>query len=156
MNHVSWLDIIVAIKFLRCCFVARYEIGTVPVFGPAVKSIGCVLVQRGADQETRDLNVKQICDYQQDYENGKLERQLMVFAEGGTNNGTHLLKFKRGAFEGNCAIQPLVQKHTSILFSSAYDTLPLHAHLVLMLSAPFHTVTIYKMPPFIPNEYLYE
>lgn len=80
----------------------------------------------------------------------------MIYAEGGTANGTHIMKFKRGSFVGNAAIQPFIQKHSSVLFSAAYDTLTLHAHLVLMLCSPLHTITVYKMPPFIPNEYLYD
>lgn len=80
----------------------------------------------------------------------------MVYAEGGTSNGTHLLKFKRGAFVSNLAIQPYVQKYQSILTCPVYDTLSFLDYNVLLCVAPYAPFTIYKMPPFIPNDYMYE
>jgi len=38
---------------------------------------------------------------------------LIIYPEGGTTNGTALLKFKRGAFVGLNSIKPVMIKYTS-------------------------------------------
>lgn len=81
---------------------------------------------------------------------------MIIYAEGGTSNGTHIMKFKRGAFVSNLAIQPYVQKYRSFLTCPVYDTPSFLDYNVLLCLAPFASFTVYKMPPFIPNDYMYE
>ena len=38
---------------------------------------------------------------------------LIIYPEGGTTNGTSLLKFKRGAFMGLTSIKPVIFKYSS-------------------------------------------
>ena len=48
---------------------------------------------------------------------------LLVFAEGGTTNGTALLKFKKGAFMSEKRIKPLLLDWKVGTVHPAYDTI---------------------------------
>ena len=49
-------------------------------------------------------------------------RLMMVYTEGVTSNGSHLLKFKRGAFVGEKRVRPMVIKvDLGATISIAYD-----------------------------------
>ena len=39
--------------------------------------------------------------------------KLIIYAEGGTTNGTHIVKFKKGAFHGLNSVTPKVIEYNS-------------------------------------------
>ena len=81
---------------------------------------------------------------------------IVVFPEGGTSNGKYLITFKKGAFYGLRAVQPIVLKYEWEHFSPAYDLLPISVTLIMSLSFPWYTCTMKILPPMLPNEYLYK
>lgn len=93
-NHVSWYDVwalAVAIP-KRYRFVAKKELGRIPVFGAAWKAAGHISVDRGdRSAAIRSLN-----------EAGRLLRQdnssVVIFPEGTRSPTGELLPFKKGAF----------------------------------------------------------
>lgn len=80
-----------------------------------------------------------------------------MFPEGGTTNGTALLKFKRGAFIGQRRVTPMYMRyHSTNGFSTEYaviDFLPL-AFMTLCRSGLKCDVNI--MSDFEPTEYLFK
>lgn len=79
-----------------------------------------------------------------------------VFPEGGTTNGTSILKFKRGAFESMRPIKPVVLNYGWGLstLSPAWDVPPFLPFVVLQLSLIGYSCDVIELPVFKPNEYL--
>ena len=67
-----------------------------------------------------------------------------------------MLKFKKGAFIGNKAVTPVVLKYDWTNMSPAYDVMPLIQLVVFLMSYGWTSCTMKVLPPFIPNDYLYE
>jgi len=78
-----------------------------------------------------------------------------MFAEGATTNGTHLLKFKRGAFVGEKRVTPIYLKYPVHGFSSAYDVIDYLPLLIMNLCWAGLKCEVNIMPDFEPNEYLF-
>lgn len=80
---------------------------------------------------------------------------IAIFPEGGTSNGKYLLHFKRGAFEPEEPIQPYFIEYTSPFCNPACDVFPMHLHYMFMACQPFSTITLRKMGPVFPTEFMY-
>ena len=80
----------------------------------------------------------------------------MVFAEGGTSNGTCLLPFKRGAFQSMKAITPIFIKYKYGTMSQCYDIVPFFPLLMMNLCLIDFAFEVVQLPPFLPNDYLFQ
>lgn len=83
---------------------------------------------------------------------------LLLFAEGGTTNGTSIVNLKRGAFVEERRIRPYVIKydpHQHI--SASYDCCD-QGPLTILLMCWFgcHWIDMLQMPEFEPTDYLFE
>ena len=81
---------------------------------------------------------------------------LCIFPEGGTSNSRYLLSFKKGAFIGEKTVRPVVLKYNYTNFSPCYDIMPFIPLVILTMSYGWFTCTVKVLPPFKPNEYLFE
>ena len=81
---------------------------------------------------------------------------IVVFPEGGTSNGTSILSFKKGAFAGLHPVRPIVLKYRYGPFSPAYDILPFLALYIMQCCRHDFFCTVNELPPFVPNDYLYQ
>lgn len=80
-----------------------------------------------------------------------------MFPEGGTTNGTSLLKFKKGAFSAEKRVTPIIQLYdTDGSVSIAYDIIEVLVLAILQLSWCGYYCKIIRLPDFEPNEYLFE
>ena len=57
-----------------------------------------IFISREASHDVLNQVVQQINDRQTEIEEHGEYPRFLIFPEGGTSNGTHLLPFKRGAF----------------------------------------------------------
>ncbi|MBP6667994.1 MAG: 1-acyl-sn-glycerol-3-phosphate acyltransferase [Gemmatimonadales bacterium] len=92
-NHQSWLDILALLVLLpgSVRFVAKKELGRVPLFGPAMRAAGHIEVDR------RDLR-SAVSAYEAA---GRVIRSgfsALVFPEGTRSRDGRLLPFKKGPF----------------------------------------------------------
>lgn len=78
----------------------------------------------------------------------------MLYPEGGTSNGRHLLPFKKGGFAGMKAVIPIILIYDYENFSPAYDIIPFPALLIMQMSLCYWRLHVKILPPFKPNEYL--
>ncbi len=93
-NHQSWFDVWVLAAHLpvRYRFVAKKELGEIPIYGKAWKSCGHVSVDRG----NREAAIESLNQAWQEIHEQKLT--MVLFPEG-TRSPDGLLKtFKKGAF----------------------------------------------------------
>ncbi|MEM8856417.1 MAG: lysophospholipid acyltransferase family protein [Pseudomonadota bacterium] len=115
-NHVSWLDITVLGALMPLSFIAKSEVATWPVFGLFAKLQRSVFVERERRAQTGHV-AKTIADR---LSGGDV---LVLFAEGTSSNGIHVLPF-RTALVGGAAkaisggdtvtVQPLAVNYTQL------------------------------------------
>ena len=114
-----------------------------------------LMINRGGTNEERERIVQSIIDRQTlIQEPNSVYPILGVFAEGTTTNGSALLPFKRGAFEGMRPVVPsFVTYDCGGQVRPTYDCLPMPLlSLLIFSSLQFNTVTLNIMPEFRPNK----
>ena len=92
-NHASMADIplILGSIHLNMRFVAKEELGKIPIFGWAIKQAGYVLIKRGQSKEA----LKSLLKASEVLKNG---RSVHIFPEGTRSTTGEIQPFKRGAF----------------------------------------------------------
>ncbi|MCF8383240.1 MAG: 1-acyl-sn-glycerol-3-phosphate acyltransferase [Chlorobium sp.] len=92
-NHAGMADIPLLLGAMRLNlrFVAKEELGRIPVFGWALKRSGYVMIKRGQNREA----LKSLLAAADVLKNG---RSVHIFPEGTRSETGDLLPFKRGAF----------------------------------------------------------
>lgn len=116
-NHVSWLDITVLGSVMPLSFIAKSEVAGWPVFGLFAKLQRSVFVER----ERRAKTGAVAGEIAKRMEEGDV---MVLFAEGTSSNGTHVLPFKSSlvggaakaieAARGTATIQPLSINYTHL------------------------------------------
>jgi 1-acyl-sn-glycerol-3-phosphate acyltransferase len=93
-NHQSWFDVwaLAAALPLRYRFVAKKELGDIPIFGKAWKSCGHVSVDRG----NREAAIQSLDQAWKEIHEEKLT--MVLFPEGTRSPDGRLKEFKKGAF----------------------------------------------------------
>ena len=85
-NHLSYLDILVYSSILPSAFVSKAEVGRWPFFGQFAKDGGTIFVQREDRAALRSAN-QQVVNYL------RSGIAVMLFPEGTTTDGSHVLRF---------------------------------------------------------------
>ena len=90
VNHASWLDITVIDALLKGSFVAKHEVASWPLFGLLAKLQQTVFVERERQRtlQQRDTMVERL----------RSGQNLVLFPEGTSGDGNHVLPFKSGLF----------------------------------------------------------
>lgn len=93
-NHQSWFDVFALAAHLpvRYRFVAKKELGEIPIFGKAWKSCGHVSVDRG----NREAAIESLDQAWREVHEEKLT--MVLFPEGTRSPDGRLKQFKKGAF----------------------------------------------------------
>lgn len=93
-NHQSWFDVFALAAHLpvRYRFVAKQELGGVPIFGKAWRSCGHVSVDRG----NREAAIESLDQAWREIHEDKLT--MVLFPEGTRSPDGRLKQFKKGAF----------------------------------------------------------
>lgn len=92
LNHVSWLDIFAVNSVSPSIFIAKSEIASWPLAGRLVAGAGTIFIERGRRQAVH----KVIKDAEVRMQRG---RQVAVFPEGTTTDGTGLATFHANMFQ---------------------------------------------------------
>ncbi|MBM4353343.1 MAG: 1-acyl-sn-glycerol-3-phosphate acyltransferase [Deltaproteobacteria bacterium] len=90
-NHRSYLDIAVLLSQVPCLFLAKRELASWPILGPAARCANTLFVDRG-DEESRRSARDSLG------EAVSRGRTVAVFPEGTTSAGPDLLPFRPGVF----------------------------------------------------------
>jgi 1-acyl-sn-glycerol-3-phosphate acyltransferase len=123
-NHVSYMDITVLGSLLDASFIAKAEVSKWPLFGLLAKLDRTVFVQRRSPRAAE----------QRDEISGRLSDgdSLILFPEGTSADGLHVLPFKSALFsvaEHRGPLEPLALQPVSISYSHL-DGIPLSRNLL--------------------------
>jgi 1-acyl-sn-glycerol-3-phosphate acyltransferase len=108
-NHLSWLDIPLALASWPCAFVAKREVRRWPLVGPLGEALGVIWIDRA---RPRDL-LRVIPLVESALGGG---HTVMLFPEGTTTDGRTIRSFRSGLFEAAVRAKATV---TSVAFSAA-------------------------------------
>ncbi|MGB7180812.1 MAG: lysophospholipid acyltransferase family protein [Burkholderiaceae bacterium] len=86
INHVSWLDIFVINQNSAARFVAKSEIRSWPLVGFLVSGAGTIFIERGRRRAVHHVLTTVA-------EHLSRDELVVIFPEGTTSSGTHLLPF---------------------------------------------------------------
>lgn len=102
-NHVSWFDVfLLAAVVPRYSFIAKRELLSIPIFGPAARACGTVPIDRNNRKSA-------FASYQEAAEYIQGGRSVIVFPEGTRGKTPELRPFKKGPFVMAIAAQvPIV------------------------------------------------
>jgi 1-acyl-sn-glycerol-3-phosphate acyltransferase len=106
-NHLSYLDVILIGAITSARFISKSEVSSWPVFGFFARCAGTIFVDRARRNDTARAN--------QELEAALADGQLTVlFPEGTSTGGTHVLPFKSSLLEPvTHAQQPITVAHIS-------------------------------------------
>jgi lyso-ornithine lipid O-acyltransferase len=86
-NHVSWLDIPVISAIMPIAFIAKQEIASWPIVGPAAKLLRTVFVDRTRRHQTDKVNAEIASRLTEG-------DPVVLFAEGTSSDGNRVLEFR--------------------------------------------------------------
>ncbi len=135
-------------------YVAASNIGAMPSFGYLSRAFGSFFVDR-SNKNSCNSTVKAICDRVKAVKENSDVPPIAIFAEGGTSSGTHLLHFKRGAFEPLEPIQPFFIEYQSKYCNPACEVFPMPLHLMFMACQIWSSITLRRMPMIYPTEEMF-
>ncbi|BDA48874.1 probable lysophosphatidylcholine acyltransferase 1 [Coccomyxa sp. Obi] len=135
-------------------FAARGGTEKLPLIGPISQSMDCIYVEREARQAGTKGVATLVKERMQASASGqgKHLRPMLLFPEGTTTNGNFLLPFKTGAFLAGVPVQPVILKYGKGRVSPAWESISAPRHIFLMFATPFHSITAYELPVYVPTE----
>jgi len=83
---------------------------------------------------------------------------LLIYPEGATTNGSHIIKFKKGAFMSLRKIKPHVSTFKAIsgIRPVHGDAISIPDYCVVLFQVVFAIYTIQELPVFEPNEFFWK
>ena len=85
-NHLSYLDIVLIGSAMPCCFVSKKEVAGWPLFGLAAKLAGSLFLDRSSH-----VSASRVAESMS--ERLALPVPILLFPEGTSTDGAHVLKF---------------------------------------------------------------
>ena len=158
MNHQSWIDDLIAVVYYYPAFLIKAEAKKAPCVEMILEGLRVMYVDRNASKEQRDKAIQDIIDRQTAVESDLDMNNMLIYPEGTQTNGKYLIPFKKGAFAGLKACRPVVLNYENHEWmNTAWDCYGFLEHVLLTFSCPHFTMaTVIELPPFIPNDYLFE
>ena len=155
-NHVSWVESYFCMYRYASGFIGKLSASKVP----AIREMGIYNQTIYLDRQNPDdrkLTAEKIEKRQRDILDGKNLTNLSIYPEGTITNGTHLIKFKRGAFMTLLPLKPMVELvDQNAECTLATGALPMHLHMVLVSCYLWNNVTFLDLPIVKPTDYMYE
>lgn len=155
-NHVSWVETFYMMQRFASGFIGKLTASKIPTIREMGKYNQTIYCDR-KNPDDRKLTAEKIEKRQKDLMSGENLTALSIYPEGTITNGTHLIKFKRGAFMSLLPLKPFVELlDQTEECSLSVGALPMHFHLILAASYFWHNDTFLSLPVIEPTEYMYE
>ncbi len=155
-NHVSWVENYFCMYRYATGFIGKLSASKVPTIREMGKYNQTIYLDR-RNEDDRRKTAEKIEQRQKGLMDGTILTNLSIYPEGTISNGTHLIKFKRGAFMTLLPLKPIVE----LIDQTAECTLSTGAlsmflHMILVCCYFWHNVTFLDLPIIEPTEYMYE
>lgn len=153
-NHVSWVETFYLTGLLWCSGMSKIENVRQPVVGSVLRALQFVLVDR-EDPDSR----KHAADSMAERVHNPDVPPFLIFPEGMTSNGTHVLQFRGGPFTLGVPVQPVGLSFPFDRCCSGYDpSYPpfvkegVIAHILRSIFELHNPMHVTWCDPYIPSE----
>ena len=154
-NHTCFYDMSLAMTYLGCGFVAKEAIKKTPIFGKMNIGLHSILVDRSSTGAKKDV-LELIEERQKARMDGKPVMPFMIFPEGTTTSGRHLLTFKKGAFNSLLPIKPtMIHTNLNKNFHLSCGSSNAGISYFRSLCELYNKVEYIELPIMTPNEYMF-
>ena len=154
-NHTSFNDILLAMSIYGCAFISKEGIKSIPIFGSIAQGLQSIFVNRNNPNSRKEV-LEKIMERQKDYIEGKAVMPIMIFPEGTTSSGRHILKFKKGAFYSLLPIKPnIIHPNLSRNLHLGCGASNVNINYCRTLTELFVQTEYIELPIMTPNEYMY-
>ena len=155
-NHVSWVENYFCMYRYATGFIGKLSASKVPTIREMGKYNQTIYLDR-TNPEDRKLTAEKIAQRQKGLMDGTILTNLSIYPEGTISNGTHLIKFKRGAFMTLLPLKPLVELvDQTAECTLSTGALPMELHMLLASCYLWNNVTFLDLPIIEPTQYMYE
>ena len=138
-----------------CGFISKEEVKNLPIFGPIAKGLNSVFVNRN-NTESKEHTLEAIIERQKEIMEGKPVMPFMIFPEGTTSSGRHLLEFKRGAFYSLLPVKPnIILPNLNNEFHLGCGDTNVGINYGRTLTNLYVQTEFIELPIMTPNEYMY-
>ena len=153
-NHTSFNDILLGMAIYGCGFISKEAIIRTPIFGKIAQGLQSIFVDRNNPNSRKEV-LDKIIKKQKDFIEGKPVMPFMIFPEGTTTSGRHLLKFKRGAFYSLLPVKPnIVHPNLNPHFHLGCGSTDVGINYARTLTELFVQTEYIELPIMTPNEYM--
>jgi lysophosphatidylcholine acyltransferase/lyso-PAF acetyltransferase len=154
-NHSSFNDILLAMAIYGCGFISKEDVKTNPVFGKIAQGLNSIFVDRNST-ESKEHTLEKIIKRQKEFIEGKPVMPFMIFPEGTTSSGRHLLTFKRGAFYSLLPVKPnIILPNLNNKFHLGCGSTNVGINYGRTLTNLYVQTEFIELPIMTPNEYMY-
>lgn len=147
-NHTSWMDVLVGMVVCSPLpgYVCKKEVADLPLIGFLSKVWDCALVDRNSKSGTS------IIDQLRERADDPARQPIMIFPEGTTTNGTHLIHFHKGGFVPGAPVKPMIIRYPYKSFSPTFDSMDGKLHLFHLLTQCVSYCEVIFLPVYMPSE----
>ena len=154
-NHTCLFDMALAMAYLGCGFVAKDEVKKTPLFGTLNVGLHTIFVDRGSSGAKKDV-LEVIEERQKAFIEGRAVMPFLIFPEGTTTSGRHLIKFKKGAFATLLPIKPtFIHPNMNKSFHLGCGASNAGFCYLRSLCHLYNKVEYIELPIMTPNEYMF-
>ena len=155
-NHTCVYDMMISMALFGTGFVAKIGASKVPIIGPMNKSMQSIFVDRSSDKAKE--NILDILEKRErDYYEGKPVMPFMIFPEGTTSSGRHILPFKKGAFGGLLPVKAtFIHPNLYENYHIGVGSSDVACNYLRSLANLYNRVEYVELPVLTPNDYMYE
>lgn len=153
-NHSSYLDPLICAYLGLQGFAAKDGVKKIYPIGKFVTIFEGLFIQRRARDGRKQAAIEidgRIRGTIRDQFGGP--KNLTIFPEGTTTNGTGLFLFKDSVFRAGQPVQPICIKYSFKKFNPAWETLDIKYHIWRLLTSFYTEVTVTYLPVYVPSEY---
>ena len=154
-NHLGWPEILYCLTYGQS-FIAKKETENYPFIGTCIKAMEGMLIDRDS-KESRQKCKEFIRERQVEYMNGERNSCLFIYPEGTVSIGSHLLRFKVGAFYGLLPIKPLLIKSPKgNCVDMSTGSMAEHIHLLFYFCFAWNYFEVRELPVIRPTEFMFK
>jgi hypothetical protein len=151
-NHVTIIDVFFHLVHFQDtpCFLAMESVANFPIVGFVAKVIQTVFTKRG-DEASKAWTLDRITERCKWVLEGKNFPPMLIYPEGGINNGKDLMNFKRGAFGDEVPLKIFMVETWALKGGQepSWNLLGELETLILLLTG-YYGITIHEFDNFDP------
>ena len=153
-NHTSFNDILLSMAIYGCGFISKKTIKKTPIFGKIAQGLQTIFIDRENPNSRKEV-LEQISERQKEFIEGEPVMPFMIFPEGITTSGRHLLKFKKGAFTNLLPVKPnIIHPNLNSNFHLGCGATDVGINYARTLSELYVLTEFIELPIMKPNDYM--